>query len=195
MFDVFIMGVLATTGVRHIIGHFNDKKEGNKTPVAKQGQNAYLPPTLRQQLLDDARTNFKTILDTSAEELKHSLGDTTIDIENQIEKMANETVQKELEHYQQRLNEMQRNTEDKISATNKALVDQQVEIRAKMQAEVDAEKTKLIAKIDTDLAEAVQSFLLETLQHNIDLGSQTAYLVAKLDEHKKEIIKGLRHEI
>jgi F0F1-type ATP synthase membrane subunit b/b' len=109
--------------------------------------------------------------------------------------MADETVQKELDHYQQRLDEMQRNTEDKISGTNKALVDQQVEIRAKMQAEVDAEKDMLIAKIDTDLADAVQSFLLETLQHNVDLGSQTTYLVSKLEEHKTEITKGLRHEI
>jgi hypothetical protein len=61
MFDVFIMGVLATTGVRHIFEHFKDKQEGEKTPLVKQAQNIHLPPALRQQLLDEAQTNFSTL--------------------------------------------------------------------------------------------------------------------------------------
>jgi hypothetical protein len=49
--------------------------------------------------------------------------------------------------------------------------------------------------MDTKLADAVTSFLMETLQHNVDLGAQSAYLTAMLDEHKDELVKGVKHEI
>jgi hypothetical protein len=56
---------------------------------------------------------------------------------------------------------------------------------------VAAEKQKMIELMDTKLADAVGSFLVETLQHNIDLGAQTAYLTAQLEEHKAELVKGV----
>ena len=52
----------------------------------------------------------------------------------------------------------------------------------------------MIQQIDTRLAEAVTSFLIETLQHNVDLGAQSAYLTAQLEEHKADFIKEVADE-
>jgi hypothetical protein len=35
----------------------------------------------------------------------------------------------------------------------------------------------------------VASFLNETLQHNVDLGGQTEYLLSMLEEHKADFIR------
>jgi hypothetical protein len=39
------------------------------------------------------------------------------------------------------------------------------------------------------LGDAVASFLIDTLQHEVDLGAQTNYLIKTLDEHKDELKK------
>ena len=57
-----------------------------------------------------------------------------------------------------------------------------------------AEKQRLLQQIDTKLADAVASFLMETLQHNVDLGAQSAYLTAMLEEHKTDFAKELSDE-
>jgi hypothetical protein len=63
-----------------------------------------------------------------------------------------------------------------------------------MVEEVAAERQALIQQMETKLADGVASFLTETLQHNVDLGAQTAYLTAMLEEHKDELTKGLKDE-
>jgi hypothetical protein len=44
------------------------------------------------------------------------------------------------------------------------------------------------------LADAVASFLIETMQHNVDLGAQSTYLTTMLEEHKTELTKGIIDE-
>ena len=70
----------------------------------------------------------------------------------------------------------------------------QAELKAKMATEIEAEKQQLIKQTDTKLADAVASFLTETLGRNIDLGNQTEYLVSLLEEHKAEFIKEVGDE-
>jgi len=70
----------------------------------------------------------------------------------------------------------------------------QAELEAKLKEEIAAEKKQLVQQLDTKLSDAVASFLLETMQHEVDLGSQSAYLTKMLDEHKAELIKELMDE-
>lgn len=68
------------------------------------------------------------------------------------------------------------------------------ELKQQLSKEVATEKQQLIQQFETRMADAVTSFLVETLGHNIDLGAQTAYLTTMLDEHKDELVKGLKDE-
>ena len=74
------------------------------------------------------------------------------------------------------------------------LDERQIELEAKLSDEMIAEKQRLTQQVDTKLADAVASFLIETLQHNVDLGAQSAYLTAMLEEHKAELTKGIVDE-
>ena len=84
---------------------------------------------------------------------------------------------------------------DRQAELEAALGIRRVELEAKMTDELATEKQLLAQQVDTKLGDAVASFLAETLQHNVDLGAQSAYLTAMLDEHKAELIKGVRDEV
>ena len=60
--------------------------------------------------------------------------------------------------------------------------------------ELAAEKEQLAKLMDTKLADAVASFLMETLPHNVDLGAQSAYLTSMLEEHKAELVREVAGE-
>ena len=84
--------------------------------------------------------------------------------------------------------------DDAINGGRKDIEAYQQEMKAKLSAEVVAEKERLIAQIDTKLGDAVTSFLIETLQYDVDLGAQTVYLTQMLETHKEEFKKGISNE-
>ncbi len=86
-----------------------------------------------------------------------------------------------------------------------ALEAEQTEARAKLSEEITAEKQRLVqeimaekqqllSQIDTKLADAVASFLIETMGHNVDLGAQSAYLTSLLEEHKADFKREVSNE-
>jgi hypothetical protein len=189
LLDVFFMGALAATALRHAYAHFRphqpDKPEREK-PHAPPMQNGHLPPSVREHLLEAAQANFQTVLDHSAAELAHDLEATAVQINKLVEKQGTEVIGKELEHYRTKLTELQEQTEGDIGGIRKQLDEHQAELKVKLAEEMEVEKQRLLTQIDAKLADAVGSFLLETLQHNVDLGAQSAYLTTMLEEHKAD---------
>lgn len=193
LFDVFLMGAIAATAIRHAYAHFRPHDEEPKkghTPT----QNGHLPPSVREHLLEEAQANFESVLNRSATELQKDLASTAAEIKKQVEKLGNEATDKELDHYKATIADLQKQTEDDIGAVDKELAESQAELKAKLAEEMAAEKQRLIQQIDTKLADAMASFLTETLQHDVDLGAQSAYLIAMLEEHKADFAKEVGDE-
>lgn len=196
LFDAFIIGVLATLAVRYARAHFwpPEPEHEPEKPHPTQPQSAHLPPVVRQQMLETARLDFQAMLKRSAAELQKDLEDTAESIGKELHKMGTETVSRQLEHYRTRLAALQQQTEAGIGTMNKELAEQQAAMKAKMAEDIAAEKEALAKQIDTKLADAVAAFLMETLQHEVDLGAQSKYLTAMLEEHKAEFAKGVKDE-
>jgi predicted nucleic acid-binding Zn-ribbon protein len=204
LFDVFLMGAIGATALRHAFAHFKPQ-EHDLEKAHKPIQNGHLPPAVREKLLEDAQANFQNVLDRAASELQKDLESTASQIKKRVEKLGNEAAGDELEHYQTTISELQKQTENELGVMDKELAEREAELRkeltdqeaalkAKLDTEMTAEKQSLIQQIDTKLADAVASFLLETLQHNVDLGAQSAYLTAMLEEHKADFTKELADE-
>lgn len=197
LFDGFIMGVLATVAWRHGMAHFRPHTHDleHSHHLAKAAPGAHLPPAVRQQLLETAQLDFQRVLKHAAQDLQGDLADTATDIKKQLASQGSDAVKQELERYRARVAELEQQTEAAMAGSVEAVSEHQAELRAKMQAEVEAEKQRLLAQIDTKLADAVATFLLETLQHNVDLGSQTAYLTSQLEAHKADFAKEVSDEL
>lgn len=193
--NVFIIGALTTLGVQHAYAHFRPQKPkaDKPRPVANR-----LPDDVREQLLQKSQTNFENVLSSSADELQRSLHETGEQLNKALNKLGTAMVGNELERYHADLEQIRERVQKNLSGAQTELEQHQADLKAKMSADVEAERARLmqqladeqarlIKQIDTKLADAVASFLVETMQHNVDLGSQSAYLTAMLDEHKDEL--------
>jgi hypothetical protein len=203
LIDVFFIGVLAAIGGRHAYAHFRPGAHEPEKPPASQ--NGHLPPSVREKLLADAQANFQAVLERSSAELQHDLKETAADINKLVEKQSTEVIGAELERYRARLAELQKQTEASVGGAQNQLAEHQTELKAKLDArqaeleaklaaDIETEKQRLLQQIDTKLADAVGSFLTETLQHNVDLGAQSNYLVATLEAHKADFTREVGHE-
>ena len=182
------MGVLATIAIRHAQAHFKPAKVEPGKPVLPVSSEI-LPANIKEQLLKASQAQFQTVMQHSAVQFQQDLQTTAERINDLVKRLATVIVSDELERYRLDLTRLHNQAEIDISGIKKELGTHESELKAKVAQELEAEKKQLIKQIDTKLADAVESFLLETLQHNIDLGSQTPYLIAVLEEHKADFAK------
>jgi ElaB/YqjD/DUF883 family membrane-anchored ribosome-binding protein len=194
--NVFIMGILAAIAVRHAYAHFRPAPtEPDKPhPSRPTYQAVHLPPQVKERLLKAAQSNFQAVLDHTATELQRDLKSTSNQLNRQLEKIGTEIVNNETKRYHDMLEELRLQAETALRSSQAEIGGHQAEIKAKLDADMAAEQQRLIQQIDTKLGDAMASFLLETLQHNVDLGAQSAYLTATLEQHKADFTREVGHE-
>jgi len=195
----FLIGVVSVTAARHAYAHFKPNEDEDRPHRVTQPP-VRLPTEVKERLLEASEVKFQTIINHSSAELEYDLKTTASKLNSRLDKLGSEVVSEEMKRYRMDLEQLRKQTEASIEGAQKDISAHQADLKAKidarraeleaaMNAEVTAEKETLIKLANAKLADAVASFLIETLGHNVDLGTQTAYLTAMLDEHKDEIIK------
>lgn len=200
--NILLIGALLTIAIQHAYAHFRPQQ-----PAARRGgaPAVHISPEARQRLLDTAQANFQHVLDESATDLQHDLSSTANQLSKLLDKLGTDIVEHEVARYRAELDQLRKHLETVSGSTEKEFAEQRKQLAAKLAEDIDAEKQravqdimtekqKLLQQIDTKLGDAVTSFLVETLQHNVDLGAQTPYLTALLEEHKAELKKGVSGE-
>ena len=145
-------------------------------------------------------------MEKSAIDLQRDLGFISDKLNRQLEKLGSDIVNSESERYRKTIEALRKQAETTIKDATADVNDHQTDINTKLtkrQTELEEnlrkkladEQALLIKQIDTKLSDAVISFLTETMQHNVDLGSQSDYLVAMLEEHKDELKKEAVDEV
>lgn len=201
--NAVLIGGAAVVATRHAYAHFRpEKHDAEKHPAQPLVK---LSPAVREELLQKAKGNFEKILDNAASQLQLDLSRTSAQLNKQLETLGNEIVSDEMKRYKASLEELQKNTEVSITSTQDqlaqhqddlkaAMAEHQKEMLAKLNEEIAAEKDRLLVQIDSKLADAAASFLIETLQHDVDLGAQVPYLTKMIEEHKDEFKKEVGNE-
>jgi F0F1-type ATP synthase membrane subunit b/b' len=205
LINVFLIGALTAVAIRHALAHFRpNRHDGDKTRQ-QTAEPLHLPAATRERLLKASELKLQAILDRSGDQLERSLHETTSRLDRQLERLGSKIISDEMVRYNKALEELQAHTQLSISGAQSEITQHQEELKTKLaqrQAELEAQlvddmalkKDQLTRELDTKLADAVTSFLIETLQHEVDLGAQSAYLTKMLDEHKDEITKGIKSE-
>lgn len=195
--NVFIMGILVAIAARHAYAHFHPTPivEPEKLHSARPSYQAvHLSPEVKERLLKAAEANFQGVLNRTATELQRDLSSTADQLNRQLKKIGTDVVNNETKRYHAMLEDLRLQAETAIRTSQSEIGGHQVELKAKLDERMAAEEQKLLQQIDTKLGDAVASFLLETLQHNVDLGAQSAYLTATLDQHKADFTREVGHE-
>lgn len=211
--DVFVMGAIGAISIHHLISLVHARREAKfvaahpiepdkpHTPV----ETVKLSPIVKAKLLEVAQTNFQKILNKSADELQIDLKQTTAKLDQQLQRLGAEIIATEMKRYKNDIDKMRLTADTNLANAQTDINKHQTDLRAKLEArqteletkltaDIKAEQDRLMAAIDTKLSDAVISFLIETLGHDVDLGAQSNYLIKTLEEHKDDFKKGLKDE-
>lgn len=142
-----------------------------------------------------ATKNYETVMAKATEQFDRDLAATSGLINDQIKRMSGDIIGTELEHYREGINQLREQALVTMRTIETEAVKQREALKGAMTAEIAAEKEQLIALIDQRLGESVTAFLAETLKHNVDLGAQSPYLTAMLEEHKAELKAEVTSEV
>jgi len=187
--DIFIIGVVAEIAYRHAMAHYRPQPvKKNSSPHDNVD---HLTRDMKQKLIESSSAKYEHILDMSAHKLEQDLNATVERINVTIKKLAADILTKELEGFQSMLQSYRQQAQTELSDTKTQTDKYEQELKLKMETEVEAEKQRLIQAIDNKLADEVMSFILDAMQHQVDLGSQTDYLLKLLDEHKANFKESL----
>lgn len=184
-FDAIMVGVIATIAIHHAYYHFRPPKKEAEKPLPLPSFQE-LTPALKQHLRETAKEHFEEVIENSTAKMQKDLADTEERLTKQLEKLGTMLVDKEMGRYRSELSKLHDATKTTAHAADKDLAEHQIALKNKYYDELTAEKQHIMQQIDTKLADAVASFLMETLQHNIDLGAQNDYLISMLEEHKDD---------
>lgn len=191
--QVFVIGILATIAFRHAYAHFRPDHREPEIPLPPL-PNTELPADVKQRLLQASEAQFQQVIKHTAGQLQGDLQVSAAQINHLVNNLAAEIISGELERYRVELSQLRQQADTEMGGIRSEVAKHQAEIKSQLDQEIAAEKQKLINQINTKLADAVGSFLVETLQHNVDLGNQNAYLVSMLEEHKADFIKEVSDE-
>lgn len=214
---VFMIGALTTIAVQHAYAHYHPHHEDDKPqPPAQTAPGGHLPPAVKERLLQQSQSRFQTVLDKSAADLEHDLEKTAGELNKVLQKIGTTVVGNEMERYRIQLEQIRKEAATAIGSAQDDISKHQAELKATLEAEqtaaraklaeeisaekqrlvqeIMAEKQQLMTQIDTKLADAMASFLIENLGHNVDLGAQSSYLTALLEEHKADFKREVSNE-
>lgn len=180
--DIFVVGALTVVAVQHARAHYKPQKHVDP-------DKPHLSSEAKERMLRASEEQYQKVLEKSVGVLQKDLEHSAEQINSLVTRFAGVIVGDEMEKYRAELARLHNQAEADMSGIKQEIAGHQSEIEAAYRAELEAEKAKLIQQIDLKLGDAVGSFLVETLQHNVDLGGQGEYLIALLEEHKEDFKK------
>ncbi|NCU37611.1 hypothetical protein EOL96_00915 [Candidatus Saccharibacteria bacterium] len=82
--------------------------------------------------------------------------------------------------------------EEQLTTLQAQHAKKQAELEAKLEQDMEQARQRAAAQLETKIGDSIAGFLTDTLGHNVDLGAQTAYLTAMLEEHKEELLQEVK---
>jgi GTPase involved in cell partitioning and DNA repair len=138
-----------------------------------------------------ARTQLLTAAKDAAKRLQDSLNNSVDQIASNINDMTSTQLSQEFEKYQVSLQALRDQSITEFNKIQKELDTRKAELLEHLEREVTKEQARRVDQFNTKLNDVVASYLTETLGTQIDLGAQSAYLFAALEQHKEDIKKDI----
>lgn len=181
--NVLLIGIGISFGIYYTVVHLKHPKDKDELEAEKAVK---LSSKAREELIQQAEETYRQILENTSTRLIIDLEKTAQKLNSELDISGEKIIHDQMEQYKAQLSEIQKTTTVTSDTAVQEVTAYKDELQKKMQADIEAEKAKLIQQLDTRLADSVLAFLVETLQHDIDLGAQTRYLKQTLEEHKEE---------
>lgn len=146
---------------------------------------------LTEMDMDEVEKEVREKLIKSGEEaakrLQQSLNNTVDQITADINDMTSTQLAQEFEKYQVSLQALRDQSITEFNKVQKELDQEKTRLIEHLDKEVAAEREKRMDQFNQRLNDVVASYLTESLGNQVDLGAQSTYIFAVLQQHKEDI--------
>lgn len=146
----------------------------------------------REELRNRGRLHFEKIIGENAMFLQQDLRLTTSQLNEYMKVEIKRELEDEFKKYEDSISSAQQLAVDSIQKTQEVIEQQRTELEKQMNEQAFAEKQRIIAKFEKDMADIVNHYLLAAIGNEIDLTVQLDYIFQYLEQNKQAIIEDIR---
>lgn len=180
----FIWIAISLRKVRLIVYEHNQDVKKVEEEVSK-----LFTDDFRNELKQRARVHFEKIINDNAMFLKQDLGLTASQLNEYMQTSLKKVLNEEFEKYKVSISDAKQMALEAITKTQRAMEDQRDQMQKQLNEELEREKKRLIIRMNDNLSQIANSYILQALGDEVDLSSQGDYIFKNLENHKQDIIK------
>lgn len=195
---VLILGALGAATLAFVYlafqikGHHSSKGSNDPyTQGAEKDIEHIFNEEFREELRNRGRLYFEKIINENSMFLQQDLRLTTSQLNEYMKTEITSKLQNEFAQYEESISDARELALDAITKTQNTIEKQRQVMLDQMNAEVVAEKARLIKRFEDKMADIVNHYVLAAIGNQIDLNDQLEYIVNQLEENKKDIIEDI----
>ena len=147
----------------------------------------------REELRNRGRLHFEKIIGENAMFLQQDLRLTTSQLNEYMKQEITRTLKEEFSKYEESINDAKQLAIESIEKTQ-ATIEQQRELMSQQLAEqLSAEKTRVIARFESHMADVVNHYIMTAIGNQIDLTDQLEFILNDLQDNKEAIIEDIKN--
>lgn len=166
--------------------------EGDAVAESQTAAESVFNDEFREELRNRGRLHFEKIIGENAMFLQQDLRLTTSQINDYMKQEITKTLQEEFTKYEQSIEDAKKQAMEAMQKTQVALEEERQILRQKLQAEVDAQRERLINRFEQNMGEIVNHYVLDAIGNEIDLSNQLEYILGELESNKSVMVEDIR---
>jgi hypothetical protein len=163
------------------------------TELAEQDVEHIFNDEFREELRNRGRLHFEKIIGENAMFLQQDLRLTTSQLNEYMKSEITKKLQEEFAKYEESISDAKNLALESITKTQEAIEQQRQLMGDQMTKEIADEKARLLNRFEENMADIVNHYVLAAIGNQIDLNDQLEYVLAELNENKKDIIEDITH--
>jgi len=168
-------------------------KEEDFTNKAEQDVEHIFNDEFREELRNRGRLHFEKIIGENAMFLQQDLRLTTSQLNDYMKQEITRTLQEEFSKYERSITDAKQLAIDSINKTQEAIEQQRQILGDQLEKQVAAEKTRLVAGFEKNMADIVNHYVLAAIGNEIDLNDQLEYIIGELETNKDAILEDIKN--
>ena len=178
------------------VGNTKDPKTPTSQLIdqaAKEDVDHIFNDEFREELRNRGRLHFEKVIGENAVFLQQDLRQTTSQLDDYLKTEITRTLQDEFKKYEQTITEAKQIAADSIEKTVATIEQQRKFLESQMQAQSDAQKTRLLARFETEMAGIVNHYIIRAIGNQIDLSDQLEFILTELENNKAAILEDVKN--
>lgn len=162
------------------------------TQAAKEDVEHIFNADFREELRNRGRLHFEKILGENAMFLQQDLRQTTTQLNDYMRAEITRTLQEEFKKYEQSIVDAKQIALQSIEKTVATIEQQRQFLEQQMQAQSAAQKDRIVARFETEMASIINHYVLRAIGNQIDLSDQLEFILSEMESNKQAILEDIK---